>query len=215
MITRAICFDLDDTLYEYREYARAGLASAADRLEDLTGQNHYEELETMYFEDGITDGTFDRLLQRHGYPAEFSEDLVTAFHDATSPLQPYSETVSVLSDLSSRYKLGLITDGREGESKLRRLSITDYFDEILVTPTTDFSKRHSVVFEWMLDTLGVAPRESVYVGDDPRVDFEMPNHLGMRTVRLRRGRYKDLDPESSSAVPDHEIEELRDIRKYV
>ena len=47
----------------------------------------------------------------------------------------------------------------------------------------------------------------MYVGDDPRVDVRIPERLGMTTVRLRRGRYTDLEP-ADGIEPDVEIDDL-------
>lgn len=206
----AICFDLDDTLYDYEEYARTGLLAAADRLEDRTGERHHEELLDLYF-DGHTEGTFDRLLDRHGYPDRYVEELVAAYHEATAPLTPYPETRRVLADLARTHDLGLITDGRGGHGKLDRLDLRDAFDVVLVTPTVGRSKRDRLVFERVLDDLAVSPSRAAYVGDDPRVDFRVPNDLGMTTVRLRRGRHADLEPPTPAHEPDREVDTLTDL----
>lgn len=208
MTLDSVCFDLDDTLYRYEDYARAGLRSAADYLERETGEAYHDELVTLYFERDRRRGTFDVLVERHDLPGDLVPDLVSAFHDASTPLSPYPGTEPLLTSLAPEYDLGLITDGRGGHAKLARLGIGDYFDEVLVTPTIDRSKHEPVVFQSVLDGFGARPGAAVYVGDDPRVDFAVPNELGMETVRLRRGRYTHLDAEDPSARPDYEVESL-------
>lgn len=212
MTARAICFDLDDTLYDYQQYSRAGLQSAADRLETLTGERYHGELEAMYFQEGMTDGTFDQLLERYDLPAHLLDELIEAFHDATDPLTPYPEVRRVLSDLSDTYRTGLVTDGRGGHAKLRRLGLDGYFDAVLVTPTIGTSKRESDPFEIVLAELSTPPEDAVYVGDDPRFDFPVPNDLGITTIRLRRGRQIEREPETELAIPDHEIADLDGIK---
>ena len=207
MRVSCVCFDLDDTLYDYREYARTGLEAAADRLEVYTGERYHDDLHRLYFEEGVTDGTFDRLLEEHDLSQSLVEDLVEAYHDATAPLSPYPETTAVLNRLHS-VPLGLITDGRGGHNKLDRLGIRDQFDSVVVTPTLDTTKCDPVVFRTVLAELDVSPEEAVYVGDDPRFDFRVPNQLGMATIRLRRGRYTDVEPDREDAAPDHEIRHL-------
>jgi putative hydrolase of the HAD superfamily len=207
----AVCFDLDDTLYDYEEYAEAGLRAGADRLESRTGCRFHEELVTMYFEEGITEGTFDRLLDRHDLPAHLGGELVEAYHSATTPLSPYADTEPVLSELSESVQLGLLTDGRGGHAKLRRLGIEKYFDAVLVSPTIGYSKRERAVFDAILSDLWVSPEDAVYVGDDPRFDVRIPNEMGMTTVRIRRGRHADREPETENAVPDLEIDSLAEL----
>ena len=204
----AVCFDLDDTLYRYEKYARAGLHAAADYLESETGYRLREELLALYFDRERTTGTFDHVVERHDLSESHVERLVEAFHSASTPLSPYPGTERVLDTLAPAYRLGLITDGREGLAKLDRLGITDRFDEILVTPRIDSSKHEPGVFERVLGELGVRPERAMYVGDDPRVDLPVPNNLGMWTVRLRRGRYAALEPQSPDAEPDYRIESI-------
>lgn len=211
MTVDAVYFDLDDTLYDYLRYAKTGLDSAAEYLETRTGHRLHAELYDIYFEEELTEGTFDVLIERHGLDSELAPELVEAFHNATEPLEPYPETEQVLSQLSGAYRLGLITDGRGGHAKLDRLGLEEYFETVLVTPTIGRSKHDPEVFERALSALSVSPEDAMYVGDDPRVDFRVPNELGMATVRLRQGRYTSLEPEDSDASPDREIQYLDDL----
>lgn len=204
----AICFDLDETLYDYLRYAKSGLDSAGDYLEAETGHRFHAELYDIYFEDEITEGTFDVLIDRYDLDPELTSELVEAFHNATDPLEPYPETEPVLSQLTETHKLGLITDGRGGHAKLHRLGLEEYFETVVVTPTIGRSKHDPVVFERALSRLSESPEDAMYVGDDPRVDFRVPNELGMTTVRLRQGRYAHLEPNDDDAVPDQEIQYL-------
>jgi len=207
----AVCFDLDDTLFDYHEYARAGLRSAAGLVERETGEQVYDDLERLYFDDDVTEGTFDVLLERRELAGVDVGALVEAFHDSTGELEPYPQTEPVLEALARDVALGLLSDGRGGHAKLERLDLDDYFDAVLISPTIDASKRDREVFDRVLDALDVDPTAAAYVGDDPRVDFRLPNDLGMTTVRLRRGRYVDLEPEDDAAAPDHELDALDEL----
>lgn len=209
MTQTAVCFDLDDTLYDYHEYAKAGLAAAADLVHRRSGKRVHGDLLSAYFDPNVDAGTFDVLLESYDFPSLSVDDLVDAFHeDARGSLDPYPETEHVLDSLASQHALGLITDGRGGHSKLDRLGIREHFDSVLVTHDHGRSKHERGVFEDVLADLDVHPTRATYVGDDPRVDFRVPNELGMTTVRLRRGRYVDLEPEDDAAAPDYEIGSL-------
>jgi len=199
----AVCFDLDDTLYPYSAYASAGLAAAADRIAEATGRRLHAELVELYFDGGVTEGTFDRLVEEHDLPVAV-EELVEAYHGAVGPLAPYPDAERALSALGD-CGLAVVTDGRNGRAKLSRLGIADRFDAIVVGPDAGLSKEAAEPFERALDELSASPAEAAYVGDDPRVDFRVPNELGMCTVRLRRGRYAALEPEEPAAAPDTEL----------
>ena len=207
----AVCFDLDDTLYPYADYARSGLRNAADELAGLTGRHLRAELFELYFDRGVSEGTFDRLLADHDLPAALSEPMVEAYHDAVGPLEPYDDTEAVLAELGESYTLGLVTDGHNGEAKLSELGLDGYFDAVVVNPPLGITKREREPFDRVTSQLAIDHDEMVYVGDDPRCDFAVPNVLGAGTVRLRRGRYTDHSPASNDAVPDAEIERLAEL----
>ena len=208
----AVCFDLDDTLFDYTQYIEAGLREAAGVIETHTGEDHADELVRLYFEEDVRDGTFDRLLDResldqHDLPDDLMSTLVEAYHDHDADLTPYDAAHDVLSTLDDAFPLGLVTDGRNGRWKLDELGFDGYFESVIVAPEHDLTKREVEPFNRALDELGVAPERTAYVGDNPRTDFLHPNRLGMPTVRLARGRYVDRDPESGEE-PDVVVESL-------
>lgn len=214
-LLHAVCFDLDDTLYPYARYARAGLDAAADYIEAETGTRYHEELRDLYFEAEVTEGTFDELVDRHDLDSGLVSRAVEAFHSSTAPLKPYPETEAVLAELGETYRLGLITDGRGGRAKLDRLGLTHHFDEVAVTPERDRSKDDPSVFAEVFASLSVLPWSTVYVGDDPRVDFRLPNEFGMTTVRLRRGRYADIEPPDERFESDIVVRGLEELPSVI
>ena len=208
----AVCFDLDDTLFDYTQYIEAGLREAAGIIETHTGEDHADELVRLYFEEDVRDGTFDHLFERegldeHDLPDDLMSELVEAYHDHEADLTPYDAAHDVLSTLDDTFSLGLVTDGRNGRWKLDELGFDGYFDAVVVAPEHDLTKREVEPFRRALDELGVDPERTAYVGDNPRTDFLHPNRLGMPTVRLARGRYVDRDPESGEQ-PDVVVESL-------
>ena len=206
----AVLFDLDDTLFDFTQYIRAGLDSAADHVEARDGRALHEELHAIYFEEGVTEGTFDVLAQRHGVDEAMIPDLVDAYHDSTGELTPYERAERVLSALAPAYRLGLITDGRNGRGKLARLGLADYFEAVCVAHDHGVSKLEELPFRRVLESLDVEPERAVYVGDNPERDFPISNALGMTTVRLRRGRFADREP-ADDAVPDVTIDRLEEL----
>jgi len=206
----AVCFDLDGTLFDDRQYVRGGLRHAARVLERETGIDCADALRTAYFDRDIREATFDVVLAEYGLSRDRVPELVEAYHDNTAGLTPYPGAESALSTLAGRYPLALITGGRNGREKLRRLSLADYFETVLVTSRLDCSKRDPDPFERALETLGVAPDAAAYVGDRPELDFPQPNRLGMTTVRVETGRYADADA-TGTARPDGTVPTVADV----
>lgn len=201
---QAVCFDLDGTLFDDRQYVRAGLRHAAARLESLAGVELADELVAAYFERGITEGTFDTVLDEHGISQEYVPELVDAYHDNDSALEPYPAAEAVLSELEPRYDLGLITGGRNGREKLTRLGLDSYFDTVVVTSGRPWTKREAEPFELVLEAVEAPATDTAFVGDRPDLDFPQANQLGMWTVRVETGRYADADA-TGSEIPDESI----------
>jgi putative hydrolase of the HAD superfamily len=190
-----VCFDLDDTLFDYGQYVRSGFRTAAEEIEAATGAEVYEDLERAYFEDGVRNGTFDRVLADRGLEGRVDvDDLVAAFHRRVGDVTPYRSATTVLEDLRRDHDLALVSDGRNGEEKLGELGLESYFDAVLVGPDHGLSKRDPEAFERVLSELDTDPGDAVHVGDNPAADFPAANDLGMGTVRLLRGRYADASP---------------------
>lgn len=206
-MVHAVCFDLDGTLFDDRQYVRAGLRHAGAHLETLAGVDLTDELVDAYFERGVTEGTFDTVLAERGLSQEHVPELVDAYHANDGELEPFDDVERVLEELTDSYELGLITGGRNGRDKLRRLGLEEYFETVLVTSGRSDSKRDSAPFESVLDDLGVDPTAAAYVGDRPELDFPQPNRLGMLTIRVETGRYATAEA-TGSATPDETVPSL-------
>jgi len=208
----ALCFDLDGTLFDDRQYVRAGLLAAAEVVERERGVDISAELLSAYFQRGLTEQTFDRVLEECGLSTDLVPELVTAYHANSAPLVPFPDAESTLERLRPEYDLGVVTGGSNGAAKLDRLGLGGYVDSVIVAPARGWSKREPEPFEAVLAELNATPEETAVVGDRPAVDFAQPNRLGLLTVRVRRGQYAttvadtgtepDVVVDSLSAIPD-------------
>ena len=201
---RAVCFDLDDTLYPYEQYVDSGFRAAADVLEDEFGVDLYEAFVASY-EAGHRSDAFDRVLAANGFPERDVDDLVAAFHSRVGPLELYPGVRRLIEKLADDYRLAVITDGRNGHEKLDELGLADVFDAAWVSPERGVTKREPEPFLTTLEELGVDPSHATHVGDHPRYDVAVPNELGVRTVRVRQGRYADRP---SPTPPSTEIDSI-------
>lgn len=213
-MVQAVLFDLDGTLFDDRQYVRAGLLNAAEKLEAETGVDISTELLTAYFDRGIRERTFDCVLREQGLSREIIPDLVDTYHAHDEALVPFPEAESVLSDLREEYNIGLITGGVNGKEKLRRLGLASYFEVVYVTAEHDTSKRYADPFEAVLADLEVTAPEAVYVGDRPALDFPQPNQLGMGTIRVLTGQFADTEV-TKKARPDIVVNRLDELPSVI
>jgi len=205
---RAVCFDLDGTLFDDRQYVRAGLLHAGDRLESIADIDLSTELLEAYFDRGIREGTFDIVLAEHDISQVHVPELVEAYHDNDADLTPFPGAAETLATLADDHDLALITGGHNGMGKLRRLGLNGYFDTVLVTSEEPYTKRDPRPFNTVLDALDATAGEAVYVGDRPGLDFFQPNQLGMGTIRVKTGQYADVDA-TGQVEPDVTIPTVR------
>ena len=105
----------------------------------------------------------------------------------------FKNTRSVLSSLSKRFKLGLISDSDGDKSfkldRIKHLGIKKYFKTIVTSDDTGFNKPDKRVFLLVLKKLRVKPEETIMVGDNLKTDMLGARSVGMRTIWLMRGSF--------------------------
>jgi putative hydrolase of the HAD superfamily len=221
--TRAVVFDLDDTLYPEEAYVRSGFraaAQAAARLYGVPAAEAYRELE-QFFREGVRGDTFDRWLYVRGITADVNQ-LVAAYRDHTPTLEPFPEAPDLLARLRGQgYTLGMLSDGEPAiqYGKLDALGLRDAFDATLVSGELgrDAWKPSPRGLVTLLERLGVDPAEAVYVSDNPAKDFKAAREAEMRSIRVRRegGIYSHLEPKSPDYAPDEEARSLEEVESLV
>jgi putative hydrolase of the HAD superfamily len=78
------------------------------------------------------------------------------------------------------------------EQLLESLGVASSFDVRVISGVEGMEKPDPAIFRLALDRAGVAPQESVYVGDNPDFDTRPAERLGMLAVLIdRRGRHAD------------------------
>jgi putative hydrolase of the HAD superfamily len=113
----------------------------------------------------------------------------------------YPETLEVLESLRSRVKIGVISnfDGRL-RMVLEHLAISKYFDFILISSEAGADKPDALIFERAAQLAGVAPNESLHIGDDPVRDWQGAAAAGMSAFKLDRRHNSLRDVLTACAV---------------
>lgn len=94
----------------------------------------------------------------------------------------------------------------EQYAKIKQLQIQDCFDLILI-PSTDEEKK--TCFEQAAEKF---PSEFTFViGDRIDTEIQFGNELGLVTVLLKQGKYKDLVPKHSLQIPQYVITSLQEL----
>jgi putative hydrolase of the HAD superfamily len=142
------------------------------------------------------DGVYRGFLEEVGVPDDHDhlvDRLYTTFTDLAS-YRLHPDVVPTLDRLrEARLALGVISNFEEWlERLLETLGVADYFPVRVISGIEGVEKPDPAIFRIALERGGVAPEESVYVGDHPFFDIEAAEEVGMVAVLIdRRGRYPD------------------------
>jgi len=197
---KAILFDLDDTLYDEMQFVKGGFKAVSSYISknNNTDQNTVYPLLLEALEKHGRGHTFDIALKKLGLYSEKSiPKLVDVYRTHKPNLSLYPEVRAVFSALRKQgYKLGLLTDGNVEvqRNKVEALKIKDFFDCMIFSDEYGIEKQKPSPFPYQkaMAELKVSARETIYIGDNPYKDFITAKKLGMCTMRLLRGHYKDV-----------------------
>ncbi len=95
--------------------------------------------------------------------------------------------------------------GREEE--IKNLGIETYFVDTIVT----YGKKKPAHFRHLLEAMKTEPSETIVIGDRVKSEIHLGNELGMRTIWLRKGKFKEEWPDQKSEEPDFVVKSLEEI----
>ena len=226
---QAIFFDIDDTLCATSEFTQRARMDAIQAMIDIGLKLPKEYLwnELMEVIQEFTTNYsqhFDKLLLRippesyqHINKAILVAVAVVAYHDAKKNyLKVYSDCIRLLDFLKPLPILkGIITEGfavKQAE-KLVRLNLYSYLDDqaIFITDQIGISKTNPKIFQLICQRCNILPENTLYVGDNPYKDIDSANASGIITVRVRRGKYKEVDGKTNAVYDIQNLDELQTI----
>jgi putative hydrolase of the HAD superfamily len=196
MVIRGVVFDIDDTLYDERDYVRSGFA-AVGRSVGTTDDEAERLTEWLWraFEAGVRRDTFDRL--RNAFPdvgaRASTAELVAVYRSHRPDIRLTAEARAVLDRLASRgLRLGALSDGplESQGAKAAALDLARWCDPVVLTAAyaESFWKPGTAGFAAIADAWNLPAEALAYVADNPDKDFVGPNRLGWMTVRVRHER---------------------------
>ncbi len=212
---RAVIFDLDDTLYEERQFFRSGFNAVAEFLAKRgigPASDVVQALEHFHHQEG-REQVFQKLAVRMGFPPEWIQEMVSVFRQHRPAIHLCEDARTVLPRLRQRFRLGCVTDGWAAvqRAKLAALGVAPPLDAVDVAADfgRPFWKPHPLPFQKCCVALGVPPEEAVFVGDNPERDLAGARSAGMLAIRMRRaGSYFEFRATGSPAAAIAEVRDL-------
>ena len=220
MITLVI-FDLDDTLYDEIEYCRSGFAAVSEFLANMRDAPDCDSIFAALwgqFTAGNRTRTFNAALEELDidYDERRVLELVEVYRNHVPKITLPEDSRDILVELSSKYALGLLTDGflPAQRLKVRQLGIEDCFQSIVYTEDLgrDFWKPSPAGFEKILSDLNTRAENAVYIADNEKKDFVAPNRLGLSTIQLiRSARIHTEGSQEPDAAAQHKTHQISQI----
>ncbi|MCK4528882.1 HAD-IA family hydrolase, partial [candidate division WOR-3 bacterium] len=211
-------FDLDNTLYNEKQFVRSGFRAVSNYMVEKYGINEerlYDLLLSTFSKQG-REKVFDKALKKLNlYKKEIVLEMVEVYRNHSPKITIYRDTQEVLPKLKKKYRVGLITGGvkKVQESKVKALNIEGFFDSITYAIEHN-GKNNTQVFMATLEKLRVKPSESIYIDDNPLKGFFVARKLGIHTVRILRGEHKELKGDKPY-YPEFEIRNLRQLLNII
>ncbi len=218
---KAIFFDLDNTLYDQASYFASGFDVIAKYLNknlSLLKEDVIEYLnKRLKAEGSMYTKLFDDLLNFFSvYDEQLVKILVRLFHEApVDSLVVYDDVRNILPQLAHKHLLGLITNGCAAmqRRKVVALGLSGVLSIQVYTAEIGYPKPNPQGYIAALQSAEVRAGESLYVGDNPYVDFAGARQLGMYTCRLLRGEFKDVN--SNENLVDAEVRSFYELELWL
>jgi putative hydrolase of the HAD superfamily len=227
-VLRAVLFDWGDTLFHFaydEELLEAGWEAGLSTLDrdglpgpHETAARFREQYLPLLFVPGSVDeveypGMIRELLEGFGVEVDDGglDRFLAAEHAAWEPArQMGAQTHALLDSLRDRgLATGLVSNAFDPgwllHGDLARMGLAERLDAAVFSSEIGKRKPHPAIFEAVLSRLGVAPEETLFVGDRRYEDVRGAKELGMTTVLALWFRADDdergLDPDFEAFTP--------------
>lgn len=202
---QGVIFDLDDTLYNEKQYVKSGYRAIAEYL----GRPEAADEMWCCFEN--SEPAIDTYLGRVGL-IHRKEECLKIYREHKPEISLNAGVVQQLADLRNKgVKIGIITDGRPTgqRNKIEALGLETMVDDIIITDELggeQFRKPCDIAFRIMQRRWRIPFEQLMYVGDNIHKDFAAPKQLGMKwyLVNNKDGLYGECGIGASIAdIFDH------------
>lgn len=190
-MARALILDLDDTLYDERDYVLSGFRAVAAEI----GGDPDGLFAAMVAELNANGRgkVFDRALASAGLAASPGRiaALVALYRGHRPRIALWPGVAEVLADLRRDHRLAIVTDGLGAmqRRKVEALGVEPLVDAVLYCWEHDSPKPDPAPYAEALRRLGASAEEAVVIGDNPGHDMAAARALGVPSIRVLTGRF--------------------------
>ena len=199
-VIRAVCFDLDNTLWAIEPVLERADRILADWLaarypripQRFTTQDIFEVRAALLREQPhqahdltyLRRETFARLAEAVGYERDMSREAFELWHAARNRCEPFADVLPALEKLRPYFRLATLSNGN---ADLGTIGIANHFEVSLHAAALGCAKPDVRAYRALADALTLDPAQILFVGDEPHADVAGPRNAGMQTVWVNRG----------------------------
>ena len=200
-VVRAICFDLDNTLwavepvlaraerilYEWLglRYPKIPECFPPGRMLEMRAALLTENPHLAHDLTWLRRETLARAADAVGYKRDIAHEAFALWHAARNEVEPFDEVVPALEKLRGRFRLATLTNGN---ADLGTIGLAHHFEVSLNAAALGCAKPDPRAYEKLAAALTLKPAEILFVGDEPAADITGPRMVGMQTVWVNRTR---------------------------
>ena len=199
MQIRAICFDLDDTLwdiwpvirnaeqamYEYLQerYPRVVATLTLEAMREAREQTAAKYPLMKHDFTFLRKQTLREHAQEFGYAECMVEEAFDVFIHARNRVEFFDDVLPGLSQLKNQFRWFTASNGN---ADLEQLGLASYFERSVSARMVGVLKPDPTIFHKAIEGTDLLAEEVIYVGDDPLLDVVGARNAGMHPVWIDR-----------------------------
>lgn len=232
--TKAVLFNIDDTIFDNRYSVREGLRVVWTRFtsfHELSIDDMEKEYLTILEEMRFSHVIFGKLTQTEVRNEIFKYLFLNRgeeidFHTANNAAEIFRNkyikirrvikgSEELLAALCARYKIGIVTNNSddEAEDKLGFTGYDKYIHSVTTSQETGVGKPTPHIFRYELNKLEVEPAEAVMIGNNWHWDIIGARDVGMKAIWLNN--YDKPCPNPGVAPAINSLENTEAILKMI
>jgi FMN hydrolase / 5-amino-6-(5-phospho-D-ribitylamino)uracil phosphatase len=196
---RAICFDLDNTLwdvwpvirraeqamYEFlsERYPKVVAALTVEAMREAREQTAARYPQMKHDFTFLRKQTLREHAEEFGYAEAMVEEAFDVFLTARNQVELYEDVLPGLAKLKPNFRLFTASNGN---ADLVQIGLAHHFERSVAARQVGALKPDPRIFQGAIEGTNLAPEEVVYVGDDPVLDVVGARAAGMQPVWIDR-----------------------------
>jgi putative hydrolase of the HAD superfamily len=216
---KAIIFDLDDTLIDFRERKKALIKASVEAMIKAGLKEKvnvlYDEFTAFYWEIGIEDqNIFEKFFMKKYRKVDYRilAHAVIAYRRANAKLlKTYPNVIKTLRILKKRgVRLAVLSDAPRVNAHIRLVEVEmdDLFDVVVTFDDVGETKPSTKGFKMVLKKLNVDAKDCLMVGDNPTRDVIGARNAG---IKMCLAAYSC----TSNVETDYQINNIKELLKIV